>query len=1191
MKSGIRFVRLLVLAIAITLTACAGDQASITSTTPNSEFFVSVYVTQLDNSQGSLVLKLAQEAPITITDSGPYQFATTFVKDDTFLLSIEDAPLNQQCAIDDQGSFLASINGKILDSNIEYSIVCANLLTVGGIITGLPNDTVFDLTNSIDATKPTSSTDSLAVTITGNPTLFTFAQYLSTLQSYHITAMSPAGYNCQITAGSGETSKDNIDNIIIDCIADTVAEYAISGQVTGLEANTSGLTWSINGTNTALSKVKTNGVVEFATRPNGSYTIALIDPMIPNQNCSIQQGAGSASTSITVDVSDANVSNLSVNCVTPRYDVSVNVNNATTSFDVLFTSIKESVSVPITIDSTTVLPFTFAPPLFSGSDYTVSITSQPIDQTCSFETGNSVTGTISNNAVVTSITCANYASIAGVVNQLNETTQMGLILTDSSGATVAIASTTGTKKGVSAFSLTNVPLNGTYTLGYSVVDHSCNFSAASTGTASQDKQTLQLDMTTVGISGVIIDCVPDGIPLTRLFADANLQACIDKLGLKFARQVTTADCTHTGVVATTKIADLTGMEMLLNITSLNLSGNSISIITPLTGLTLLSELDLSNNQMMLTTAAEFTDINALTALTKLNLSNTSTTLANNITLFGFNLPASTDLNLDFNAITALSANAFSTMQNLQRLSMQGNGLANIDSSVSMLSQLSDLNLADNQITDATSLSALNTVSNFTSLNLANNQIADMTPLSQLPQLLTLDVSNNVTANAGPANIASLVSLINATSINVSNYTSANNIGILCPDLQLLISALNNTSPVVTPTSVSAGTNCKSSANNTTQYAISGTITNDSLTGLTLTGLQLDLRINGMSNQTWNFTNGSTFDLAVYLPTNGTYTYDIAVSNQPTDELFCKATIKAGPAALTGDVSGVVVDCVVDPLVVDIATFNNDYGMGIDVFNACISTILRSLNPTLNGPEYTKLTGGNVIYGNSPNKIACTSTPPNISNLYGLQFLDQITKLIISGQKLADIEIISSMRQLKELDLSDNQITTLPSKINTLNLASLTLFKNQIKDISPLNGMVFDKSTALLKTSLVLANNEIINALPLSTLSNIEYISLFNQKDQNDKPTLITLGGNFTDVNNVKRPYLGKLANGNNMILSDSFKLSANPRIPCLELEAVIDSFLQAPFQPAPALEIVLPGSGLVANPRFRNGEANAVCIE
>lgn len=232
------------------------------------------------------------------------------------------------------------------------------------------------------------------------------------------------------------------------------------------------------------------------------------------------------------------------------------------------------------------------------------------------------------------------------------------------------------------------------------------------------------------------------------------------------------------------ISDLTGLEYATNLASLNLGElfyywvwppelrtNQIEDISPLSGLTRLKSLDLSNNQI--------TDISALSGLTALE---TLAFYSNQITdisaLSG--LSNLTSLDMEHNQITditplsgltnlkslVLSSNritgtsALSTLTGLESLSLSRAGLTTIPV-LTDLPNLKFLDLVGNQITDIsglsgmpvietvtlfgnriTSIPALSGVPNLKALGLGVNQITDISGLSGLTSLEIVDLTNN-----------------------------------------------------------------------------------------------------------------------------------------------------------------------------------------------------------------------------------------------------------------------------------------------------------------------------------------------------------------------------------------------------------------------------------------------------------------
>ena len=232
------------------------------------------------------------------------------------------------------------------------------------------------------------------------------------------------------------------------------------------------------------------------------------------------------------------------------------------------------------------------------------------------------------------------------------------------------------------------------------------------------------------------------------------------------------------------ISDLTGLEYATNLTSLNLGElfyywvwppelrtNQIQDITPLSGLTGLKSLDISNNQITdisalsgltaLETLAlynnQITDISALSGLSNLTSLDMEHNQITDITPLS-GLTNLKSLELSSNPITGTSA--LSTLTGLESLLLSRAGLTTIPD-LTDLPNLTFLDLVGNQIADIsglsgmpaietvtlfgnriTSIPALSDVPNLKALGLGVNQITDISGLSGLTSLTIVDLTNN-----------------------------------------------------------------------------------------------------------------------------------------------------------------------------------------------------------------------------------------------------------------------------------------------------------------------------------------------------------------------------------------------------------------------------------------------------------------
>jgi Leucine-rich repeat (LRR) protein len=213
------------------------------------------------------------------------------------------------------------------------------------------------------------------------------------------------------------------------------------------------------------------------------------------------------------------------------------------------------------------------------------------------------------------------------------------------------------------------------------------------------------------------------------------------------------------------ISDVTPLTALTNLDTLALTNNQISDITPLAGLTNLTTLSLIDNQI-----SDTTPLAGLTNLTNLGLMDNQISdlspLAglNNIMYLGLSQNQISDITplatltklhvlyLFNNQISDLSPLAGLT--NLTELWLQENQISDL-TALGGLTNLAQLWLESNQISDITPLAGLN---NLISLGLGNNQISDITPLAGLTNLTGLGLSRNQISDLIP--LAGLTNLIN-----------------------------------------------------------------------------------------------------------------------------------------------------------------------------------------------------------------------------------------------------------------------------------------------------------------------------------------------------------------------------------------------------------------------------------------------
>ena len=241
-----------------------------------------------------------------------------------------------------------------------------------------------------------------------------------------------------------------------------------------------------------------------------------------------------------------------------------------------------------------------------------------------------------------------------------------------------------------------------------------------------------------------------------------------------------------------EIADLTGLEHLVNVVSLNLQDNQITDLAPLRGLKALGWLHLDNNAITdvsplghvtgLTNLSladnNIVDVSALGNLTELKFLYLQNNQISDVLALG-NLTNLTYLHLNNNQITDVSA--LGELTKLTRLWLQDNRITDVSALRSLLI-LNKLDLHNNQITDP---SALGQFAHLNELYLNNNEIVDTSGLGELAYLYELWLQNNrITDVSGLAGLTRLRHL----DLSINAITDVSTLGRLA---NLLYLALDN----------------------------------------------------------------------------------------------------------------------------------------------------------------------------------------------------------------------------------------------------------------------------------------------------------------------------------------------------------------------------------------------------------------
>ena len=286
------------------------------------------------------------------------------------------------------------------DAGVDAETTTAVAYRVGGTVTGLTG-TGLVLQNN--------GGDDVPIAADGS---FTFPTAASTGAAFGVTVKTqPTApvQSCVVSGGSGTVVNGNVTSVVVSCSVD---HFAVGGTITGLAGT--GLVLQDNAGSDLVANA--NGTFAFATTvaSGGAYAVTVkSQPADPTQTCTVASDNG------TVDA--AAITSVAVTCTTNTYTVGGTVTGVAGKGLVLRSNGANDLAVAA--DG----KFTFATPILSGQDFTVTIAGQPSSptQTCTLagdtgKIGGSNVTSVAVNCTTNAYTVSGTAS--GVVGA-------GLVLT------------------------------------------------------------------------------------------------------------------------------------------------------------------------------------------------------------------------------------------------------------------------------------------------------------------------------------------------------------------------------------------------------------------------------------------------------------------------------------------------------------------------------------------------------------------------------------------------------------------------------------------------------------------------------------------------------------------------------------------------------------------------------------------
>jgi len=322
---------------------------------------------------GTVVLQNNGVDKQTIDSNGEFTFPTQLTTGSAYLVTITKQPQDQTCIVN-QGA------GTINRANVStISVACTtNTYTVSGTISGLIGKVV--LSNR--------GTDPQIISSDGN---FTFSTPLTNGSIYAVSVqIQPVNQTCTVNNAAGKINGENISNIIVTC---STNNYTIGGSISGLTGQL-----KLQNNDSELLSVTSNGNFKF-TKPisQGSSYAVTIKTQPANQTCSVSNGSG--------PVGSMDITTVLVTCATNAYTVGGSVTNLSGK---LLLQNNNTDALPISEN----VEFTFKTPIAQGSQYEVTVKTQPLTQTCEVFNGKGTMG--SNDIFNVSVECADNTTTISV---------------------------------------------------------------------------------------------------------------------------------------------------------------------------------------------------------------------------------------------------------------------------------------------------------------------------------------------------------------------------------------------------------------------------------------------------------------------------------------------------------------------------------------------------------------------------------------------------------------------------------------------------------------------------------------------------------------------------------------------------------------------------------------------------------
>ena len=187
-------------------------------------------------------------------------------------------------------------------------------------------------------------------------------------------------------------------------------EYTVGGTASGLPTGTS-IVLQNNGGDSITVSSNSSFIFPTAITTGGKYDVT-VATQIPGQACSVSGGTGA--------VNGANVSTIGIACVPATYTIGGTVSGLAPGTSLV---LSDNGVDPATVGTNGA--FAFATPITAGNNYSVTVATQPTEQTCAVSAGTGAV-TTANIATVNIVCAPTLYTISGTVSGLGGGTSIVL---------------------------------------------------------------------------------------------------------------------------------------------------------------------------------------------------------------------------------------------------------------------------------------------------------------------------------------------------------------------------------------------------------------------------------------------------------------------------------------------------------------------------------------------------------------------------------------------------------------------------------------------------------------------------------------------------------------------------------------------------------------------------------------------